>query len=150
MKWCRFVTWALFACVGLVTSARAESSIRWVEDVFHSKKLDQRYEFHSWIKPSYLIGDFNGDGRPDVAVPIREQKSGKRGIAIVHGGTNEVSILGAGKEIGNAGDNFEWMDEWRLEKRQAKQDALVVEKSESASAMIYWDGKKYKWEQQGD
>ena len=149
MKRCRFVTCTFFACVGLVTSAPPpESSIQWVEDVFRSKKLP--YELHSWIKPSYLIGDFNGDGRPDVAVLIREQTSGKRGIAIVHGGTNEVFILGAGKEIGNAGDDFEWMDEWRLEKRQANQDALIVGKSESAGAVIYWDGKKYRWQLQGD
>ena len=150
MKWCRSAASALLACLGLVTSALSGPSIQWVAEVFHGKKLDQRYDFDSWFNPSHLIGDFNGDGRPDFAVLIHEQKTGKRGIAIVHGGTNQVSILGAGKEIGNAGDNFDWMDEWRVEKRQAKPDALTVGKSESASGMIYWDGKKYKWQQQGD
>lgn len=150
MKWCRSAACALLACFCLVTSARPEPSIQWVAEVFHGKELDQRYDFDSWLSPSHLIGDFNGDGRPDLAVLIHEQKTGKRGIAIVHGGTSEVFILGAGKEIGNAGDNFEWMDEWRVEKRQAKQDALVVGKSESASGTIYWNGKKYKWQQQGD
>jgi hypothetical protein len=29
-------------------------------------------------------------------------------------------------------------------------DALLVEKSEAASALIYWDGKRYVWSQQGD
>ena len=28
--------------------------------------------------------------------------------------------------------------------------ALLVEKSEAASALIYWDGKRYVWSQQGD
>jgi hypothetical protein len=29
-------------------------------------------------------------------------------------------------------------------------EALLVEKSESASALIYWNGKRYVWYQQGD
>jgi hypothetical protein len=28
--------------------------------------------------------------------------------------------------------------------------ALLVEKSEAASALIYWNGKRYVWSQQGD
>jgi len=31
-----------------------------------------------------------------------------------------------------------------------KGSALYVEKSEAASAIIYWTGKEYKWYQQGD
>jgi hypothetical protein len=29
-------------------------------------------------------------------------------------------------------------------------DALLVSKSEAASALIYWNGKRYVWLQQGD
>jgi hypothetical protein len=29
-------------------------------------------------------------------------------------------------------------------------DALLVEKTEAASALIYWNGKRYVWSQQGD
>jgi hypothetical protein len=29
-------------------------------------------------------------------------------------------------------------------------DALLVSKSEAASALIYWNGKRYVWFQQGD
>jgi hypothetical protein len=29
-------------------------------------------------------------------------------------------------------------------------DALLVEKLESASAILYWDGTAYRWHQQGD
>jgi hypothetical protein len=29
-------------------------------------------------------------------------------------------------------------------------DALLVEKSEHASALIYWNGKRYVWSQRGD
>jgi len=34
---------------------------------------------------------------------------------------------------------------WRL-----RSDVLLVEKSEAASALIYWNGKRYVWSQQGD
>jgi FG-GAP repeat len=60
------------------------------------------------MNPSYLEGDFNGDGKTDVAVSNKERASGKLGIVIVHGATGKVPILGAG--IGNGGDDFEWMD----------------------------------------
>ena len=115
------------------------------------------------IKPSYLEGDFNGDGKMDTAVLVEERSTGKLGIAIVHGTTGKVTVLGAGIAIGNGGDDFEWMDSWKVyskthaarprEKTSVpsfRGDALLVEKSEAASALIYWNGKKYVWSQRGD
>jgi hypothetical protein len=106
--------------------------------------------------------DFNGDDKTDVAVFVKERSSGKLGIATVHGTTGKVTILGARIGIGNGGDDFEWMDFWRVySKTRAAQtagetsvphlrgDALLVEKSEAASALIYWNGKRYVWSQQG-
>jgi hypothetical protein len=29
-------------------------------------------------------------------------------------------------------------------------DALLLEKMDSASAIVFWDGKEYQWYQQGD
>jgi len=135
----------------------------WVEKVFLSKKLNEQYEFSFRISPSYLKGDFNGDKKADIAILIKEKKSGKNGIAIFHAVKNEVFIMGAGKELGNGGDDFYWMDIWSIYPKGPvhrgvgettipvlKGDALLVEKSESASAIIYWNGKKYCWYQQGD
>jgi hypothetical protein len=115
------------------------------------------------MNPSYLEGDFNGDGKMDVAVFVKERSTGKLGIAIVHDTTGKVTILGAGIGIGNGGDDFEWMDSWQVySKTRAAQavgetsvarlrgDALPVEKSEALSALIYWNGKRYVWSQQGD
>jgi len=115
------------------------------------------------IKPSYLEGDFDGDGKMDSAVLVKERSTGKIGIAIVHGTTGKVTILGAGNGIGNGGDNFEWMDSWQVYSKaraahaggeksvsRPRGDALLVEKSEAASALIYWNGKRYVWSQQGD
>jgi hypothetical protein len=123
----------------------------------------KEYDLSFRINPSYLEGDFNGDGKMDVAVLIKERSTGKLGIAIVHGTTGKVIILGAGIGIGNGGDDFEWMDSWQVYSKtrgahasgetgvpRLRGDALLVEKSEAASAMIYWNGKRYVWSQRGD
>ena len=91
----------------------------------------------------------------DVAVLITERSTGKLGIAIVHGSTCKATILGAGIGVGNGGDDFEWMDSWQVYSKtraahasgetrvqRLQGDALLVEKSEAASALIYWNGKR--------
>ena len=67
-------------------------------------------------------------------------------------------VVGAGRAIGNGGDDFSWMDAWSIETRDTRGksapalrgDALLVQKLESASGLIYWDGSTYRWRQQGD
>jgi len=99
----------------------------------------------------------------DAAVLVKERSPGKLGIAIVHCATGKVTIFGAGFGIGNGGDDFEWMDSWQVYRKthaahaasetnvpHLRGDALLVEKSEAASALIYWNGKRYVWSQQGD
>jgi hypothetical protein len=123
----------------------------------------KEYDFSFRMNPSYLEGDFDGDGKMDVAVLIKQRSTGKLGIAIVHSTTGKAKILGAGIGIGNGGDDFEWMDSWRVYSKtraahaagetsgpHLRGDALLVEKSEAASALIYWNGKRYVWSQQGD
>ena len=123
----------------------------------------KKYDLSFRIKPSYLEGDFNGDGNMDTAVLVKERSTGKIGIAIVHGRTEKVTILGAGMGIGNGGDDFEWIDSWQVYSKtraanaagrtsvpHLRGDALLVEKSEAASALIYWNGKQYLWSQQSD
>jgi hypothetical protein len=74
-----------------------------------------------------------------------------------------MTIVGAGIGIGNGGDDFEWIDSWQVYSKtrispaegessvpDLRGDALLVEKSEAASALIYWNGKRYVWSQRGD
>jgi hypothetical protein len=125
--------------------------------------LAKNYDPSFRMNPFYLRGDFNGDGKIDVAVLVKQRSTGKLGIAIVHGATDKVTILGAGVGIGNGGDDFEWMDSWQVYSKghaareadetnvpHLRADALLVGKSEAASALIYWNGKRYVWLQQGD
>lgn len=136
---------------------------RGVLNVFERDASAKRYTLVAHLNPFYVNGDFNGDGRTDTAVLIKDVVSGKTGIAIVHGGTKSVVVLGAGRKFGNGGDDFRWMDAWHIHPKgpvqrgadetappTLKGDALMVIKTESASALIYWNRKGYGWYQQGD
>lgn len=135
----------------------------WINEVLAQHKLEARYRFSSKINPFYLRGDFDGDGQSDIAVLIEQVASKKLGIAVFHFGTKAVHILGAGTPFGNGGDNFAWMDLWRIhrhgpESKRTKAgepgrlsgEVLYVGKSEAASALISWNGRRYQWHQQGD
>jgi hypothetical protein len=124
--------------------------------------LAKKYELSFRVNPFYLRADFNGDGKADIAALVKQHSTGKLGIAIINGTTDKVTVLGAGIAIGNGGDDFKWMDSWEVySKGRAAQepeggvphlrgDALLVSKSEAATALIYWNGKRYVWFQQGD
>jgi hypothetical protein len=118
------------------------------------------YDVSFHLNPFYRRGDFSGDRKTDVAVLVKQRSTGKLGIAIINGVTDRVTVLGAGTAIGNGGDDFEWMDSWEIYSKdriasetsvpKLRGDALLVSKSEAASALIYWNGKRYVWLQQGD
>ena len=90
---------------------------------------------------------------------VAPNDDGRRGyIEAWNAGTD----LGAGVGIGNAGDDFEWMDSWQLYSKtraahgagetsfpHLRGEASLAEKSESGSALIYWNGKRYLSPQQG-
>jgi hypothetical protein len=134
-----------------------------VKKAMTNGSLSNAYELAFHLNPFYLRGDFNGDGKIDVAVLVKQCLTGKFGIAVIDGVNNKVRILGAGTRIGSGGDDFQWMDTWQVYSKtraahatgetgvpHLRGDALLVEKSEAASALIYWNGKRYVWSQQGD
>lgn len=127
----------------------------WAARVLASPAFSRAYAPAPRLDPSVLHGDFDGDGQPDVAVLVERRDSGAQGIAVVHAGSQRAVVLGAGNAIGNGGDDFSWMDAWRVQPKSAdapgpRGDALHVEKREAASALLYWDGAAYRWQQQGD
>lgn len=142
----------------------AESSIPpHVIEAFRKSGLTEKYVFSTRVNPFYIQGDFNGDGKLDCAILVKQKSSGKLGIAIVHAGTNNIKVLGAGRDFGNGGDDFSWMDAWYAYSKGAvslgvgegpapklKGDALMLIKTESASSLVYWVGTQYRWYQQGD
>jgi hypothetical protein len=131
-----------------------------IDRVIANESLAKKYEISYRMNPFYLRGDFNGDDKIDVAVLVKQRSTGKIGIAIINGANDKVTILGAGTAIGNGGDDFKWMDSWESYSRdriasgtsvpKLHGNALLVSKSEAASAVIYWNGKRYVWRQEGD
>ena len=130
---------------------------------FAKSPLAKRYQLSAQINPFYLHGDFDGDGQQDTAILIKERSTEKNGIAIYHGKANRLVIVGAGRDWGNGSDDFPGLNAWYVFRRgpvgqgadgkkppKLRGDALIVIKTESASALIYWDGKRYAWYQQGD
>jgi hypothetical protein len=143
--------------------ATASSIPPHVMTAFAKFPSSDKYAFSAHINPFYLQGDFNGDGKLDTAILIKHKASGKAGFAIVHGGSTTVRVFGAGRSFGNGGDNFSWQDAWYTYAEgkvgqgaeegappQLTGDAIMVIKTESASALVYWAGNQYRWYQQGD
>jgi hypothetical protein len=146
-----------------LTFPQRESLPPWVLDRLAEGKLDAAYRVSTQLNPFYLSGDLDGDGRADAAILVRHIASGKLGIAALQAGSGGTHVLGAGVDVGNGGDDFAWMDFWRIYQKASVPegptedappaligDALLVGKSESASALLYWDGKGYRWYQEGD
>ncbi len=134
----------------------------WARTVIERPAFAKRYELDGRMNPFCQRADFDGDGRLDFAAIIRERSSGKIGIAFIHRATLAMYIVGAGK-AGAHGDDYAWVDAWTVfdkgvvpqgagEGRPPKLegDALLVFKTESASAILWWTGSMYRWYQQGD
>ncbi|MBK9108673.1 MAG: hypothetical protein IPM92_10000 [Saprospiraceae bacterium] len=129
-------------------------------EILQSSNVSNQYQISDHLNPFYLEADFNGDQKIDAAIVVQEKTNRKIGIMIIHGGSKSYHILGAGKELGNGGDDFAWMDIWKVYRQKQigkKLKPIVlsgagiwIEKSESASAIVYWDGKGYRWYQAGD
>jgi len=154
--------------------AQTKSIPAWFINSFKNNKLSIKYQLDAYAKPAFLKADFNGDGIKDIAALIIERKTRKKGIVIMHGTTNPYFVFGAGVQFGNGGDNFKWMTGWKLytkkvayetqvnkngdlidpKKVKMKRSAVYVYKTEdlypNSGGLIYWDGKKYIWIQQGE
>jgi hypothetical protein len=143
--------------------ARTTSIPKWAAHVFEGPDFTRDYLLSPWLDPPFLQGDFNGDSAIDVAVLVSRRGTAARGIAILHAGSARFVVVGAGHAFGNGTDDFAWMGEWNVYPKgpvyqgadesappKLLGDALFVDKPESATAIIYWDGAAYRWYQQGD
>jgi hypothetical protein len=95
---------------------------------------------------------------------VTESSTGKKGFLIFHVSTKQHFVIGAGKAISNRpGDDYSMIDRWEvLDEKIVGQgvtelkppkligEAILVQKLEASSGLIYWSGEEYKWYQQGD
>src|SRR5260221_7448991 len=102
---------------------------RSVRAEFANLGLDRNYAITYKLYPYYFRGDFNGDGRGDVAFHVENKNSKKSGIVIIQGKWPQKTsapyyIVGAGKPFGKAGDDAKWMNVWSLI-REGKDSRLL-------------------------
>ena len=121
----------------------------WVDSVIGPLLLKGKYTLGLRLNPFLQVGDFDNDRRMDAAVFARDGTSGKEGILLLRHARPTPVVVGMGHPFGNGGDDFTWLNVWRVESGP-KGDQLVVEKSESASGAITWDGREYRWTQLSD
>jgi hypothetical protein len=121
-------------------------------------KAGSGYSVERKIDPYLLHGDFDGDGKPDDAVLVTRNR--QQGIVICRTGGAPI-VLGAGA-VFNDMANLDF-SAWRVHPRNQRVgrgatqrhppalsgDALLLE-WESGSGLVYWNGKRFVWYQQGD
>ncbi|MFD0748577.1 hypothetical protein ACFQZS_00390 [Mucilaginibacter calamicampi] len=144
------------------------------DSAFKRLNLSVKYQPVAFLKTSYLQSDFNKDGIKDMAALIIKKTTKKRGVLLIHGGSNQYFVFGAGNKFGSGSDDFKWMRGWSLfkdktayettfskdgdilgsKKIQLVRPAIYVhdveDGSQTAGGLIYWNGKKYIWIHQGE
>lgn len=133
--------------------ANAQSPIpEWARERWDTFAKARGLQLSQHVKPSTLSADFDGDGKTDLALLVELRTSHKIGIAFLHQAKPLAFLTGAGIELGNGGDNFDWMDSWKVQPRTKARptDAVLIEREGSGGGLIYFSGGKYRWKQHGD
>ena len=146
-----------------LTYAQDHSVPDWVVEALARAGVSKTHTLDAHLNPFCLRADFDGDGKVDFAAFLRDNASGKIGIAVVHRESGLVSLLGAGKTFPDQARDFSWVDAWTVcEKGVVKRgtgegtppklvgDALLIFKTESSSALLWWSGREYRLYWQAD
>ncbi len=103
--------------------------------------------------PYLVVGDFNWDSKPDLAIyMINDNDLSDHIVVVFHDGEDKPYNLG--KLILWGGLDMmpkkTVKTDWESYTLKMKGDGIVVFKFESASRLLYWDGRKYSWYQLTD
>ena len=71
-------------------------------------------EISKKLKPIYLSGDFNGDGKVDLVFYVVNKSDSKSGLCILHLSSSKCITLSAGATFYAGGDDFKWVDIWEI------------------------------------
>jgi hypothetical protein len=123
------------------------------------------YTVSRHLSPNYVEGDFDGDGKSDLAILVRRKADDKFGMAILlRAGAKagaKATILGAGTRFGGGGADFRRMDAWSILSQESfpprirkawkgpqpksRREGLVLQKRGSAEGLVTYDGSKFIW-----
>lgn len=112
-------------------------------------ELWDAYRIDRSIRPAYLSADFDGDGAHDYVVSVAEAGERPR-LLVLFGRGHTVAWI--------AEDDLPARDSWHVHTRATRVppsfdgkpapgllgDAFVMAKAESSSALIYWDGERFR------
>ena len=111
---------ALFLCFGSYSTAHGIVQQvplpSWAEQMWLTLSRSSNLQLSTRLNPCMWRGDFDGDGRADLALLVTLTGSKKEGIAFLLQGTKPL-VVGAGTDFGNGGDDFSWMDLCYVEDR---------------------------------
>ncbi len=142
----------------------------------NSLGLDEQYDISINHNPYMITGYFNLDEIVDTAILLQDKKTGKEGLLIKHGASEEQYLLGAGQEVlSQKFDDFNWVGVFQKVNKGTKaasnideetgeimledvadslkttlhSDGIYIHASESCGGgIIYWDHDEYNWIQQ--
>lgn len=139
----------------------------WAQKAWQQAQIDQTYVHSTYIRPGFLQADFNGDGKPDVAIAVARRASATRGLIIFHQGQSKPFILGmSGKASAEPPEaSFDWAGQWKLYNERTtfevtadsngdisgtrtvrlQYPAIEFIKDESSMGLLYWTGRTYRW-----
>ena len=121
--------------------------------------INEKYKFDSRLNPLYLEADFNCDEILDLAIPILNKQNEKKGIAVIHGGINKITIIGAGTKYKNGmDDDIGWYNIWFVNRNSINppgvdatepllldNPSIQIEKSEVGGGQLFWNGQEYEY-----
>ncbi len=123
----------------------------WAYELVQGSPIEQEYDLCQAVNPFLLHGDFDGDGRTDVAVRVRDRQADDwcSGVVVVHRSGTVHYFSAAGLwEVYRKGEVYQGVVE--SAPPDLSGDALLFFKPEATSSLHYWNGSEYVEYHQGD
>jgi len=115
-------------------------------------------EIDGGINPFLISGDYDGDGFTDFAVQVKTKKDQRHGILVCFAKDVPVLVGAGGVTPWSKGQEDRWpFDSWFLARKGSKHlsiypkikfDALALVIADEGGGLLYWDGHKFRWQQE--